>query len=169
MISMIKERLDAALDRLQRYLSFFLHRGSRNWRTTFLRARIHELEQEENADIRYLRWQLTKLRAENTSLKNRRNELCTGAAPLFNMPGEELRQIACRYQVVSLDGSSGWVVVMEHCVFCGCELETTPFRTERDALLYAALLQTAGYQPKRNLSCPSCYEEYEKSVELSKD
>lgn len=40
---------------------------------------------------------------------------------------------------------------------------------ERDALLYAALLQTAGYQPKRNLSCPSCYEECENSVELSKD
>ena len=40
---------------------------------------------------------------------------------------------------------------------------------ENDALLYAALLQGAGYQPKRNLSCPSCYEEYEKSVELSKD
>ena len=35
----------------------------------------------------------------------------------------------------------------------------------QDALLYAALLQTAEYQPRRNLSCPSCYEEYEKSLE----
>ena len=132
-----------------------------------MRARIQELEQEENADIKYLRWQLTRLRAENTELRNQVNECCAGFVPLFHMPVEKLRQTACRYQVVPLDGGAGWAVVMEHCVFCGCELETAPFRTERDALLYAALLQTAGHRPKNNLSCTRCYSEYLESTELS--
>ncbi len=158
--------MKTALERFRRYLSFFIHRGSRNWRTTFLRARIHELEQEENADIKYLRWQLIKLRAENTRLESRGNEICAELMPLFHMPVEELRQTACRYQVMPLDGGAGWAVVMEHCVFCGCELETAPFRTERDALLYAALLQTAECRPKNNLSCTRCYSEYLESTEL---
>ncbi len=132
-----------------------------------MRARIQELEQEENADIKYLRWQLTRLRAENTELRNQVNECCAGFVPLFHMPVEKLRQTACRYQVMPLDGGAGWAVVMEHCVFCGCELETAPFRTERDALLYAALLQTAGHRPKNNLSCTRCYSEYLESTELS--
>lgn len=159
--------MKTVLERFRRYLSFFIHWGSRNWRTTFLRARIHELEQEENADIKYLRWQLIKLRAENTRLESRGNEICAELMPLFHMPVEELRQTACRYQVMPLDGGAGWAVVMEHCVFCGCELETAPFRTERDALLYAALLQTAGHRPKNNLSCTRCYSEYLESTELS--
>lgn len=159
--------MKTVLERFRRYLSFFIHRGSRNWRTTFLRARIHELEQEENADIKYLRWQLVKLRAENTRLESRGNEICAELMPLFHMPVEELRQASCRYQVMPLDGGAGWAVVMEHCVFCGCELETAPFRTERDALLYAALLQTAECRPKNNLSCTRCYSEYLESTELS--
>ena len=158
--------MKTVLERFRRYLSFFIHRGSRNWRTTFLRARIHELEQEENADIKYLRWQLVKLRAENTRLESRGNEICAELMPLFHMPVEELRQASCRYQVMPLDGGAGWAVVMEHCVFCGCELETAPFRTERDALLYAALLQTAECRPKNNLSCTRCYSEYLESTEL---
>ncbi len=83
-----------ALDRFRRYLSFFIHRGNRNWRTALLRARIHELEQEENADMKYLRWQLTRLRAENTRLRDRGNEVCAGIVPLFHMPVEKLRQTA---------------------------------------------------------------------------
>ena len=157
----------AVLDRFRQYLSFFIHRGERNWRATLLRARIHELEQEENADIKYLRWQLTRLRAENTRLREQGNEVCAGIAPLFHMPLEKLRQIACRHQVVPLDGGSRWAVVREHCVFCGCALETVPFRTERDALLYATLLQAAEYRPKNSLSCESCYNEYVEITDLS--
>lgn len=100
-------------------------------------------------------------------MRNRGNEVCASAAPLFHMPVEELRQTACRYQVVPLDGGSRWAVVREHCVFCGCTLETVPFRTERDALLYAALLQAAEYRPKNSLSCSRCYSEYLESTELS--
>ena len=160
--------MKAMLDWLRSFLSALSRRRSKDsLRTTLLQIRADELEGKENADIKYLRWQLTKLRAENTDLRNRGNEVCASAAPLFHMPVEELRQTACRYQVVPLDGGSRWAVVREHCVFCGCALETVPFRTERDALLYAALLQTAGHRLKNNLSCTRCYSEYLESTELS--
>lgn len=41
------------------------------------------------------------------------------------------------------------------------------FQSERDALLYTALLQTAGFRPRNNLSCSQCYSEYLKSSGLS--
>ena len=85
-------------------------------------------------------------------MRNRGNEVCASAAPLFHMPVEELRQTACRYQVIPPDGGTGWAVVREHCVFCGCTLETVSFRTERDALLYAALLQRREAAPLREIA-----------------
>ena len=160
--------MKAMLDWLRSFLSALSRRRPKDsLRTTLLQIRADELEGKENADIKYLRWQLTKLRAENTDLRNRGNEVCARAAPLFHMPVEELRQTACRYQVVPLDGGSRWAVVREHCVFCGCALETVPFRTERDALLYATLLQAAEYRPKNSLSCESCYNEYVEITDLS--
>ena len=36
------------------------------------------------------------------------------------------------------------------------------FPTERDALLFAALLQAIGYHPPHNIACPACYAEYHK-------
>ena len=160
--------MKTVLDWLRSFLSALSRRRPKdNLRTTLLQIRVDELEDKENADIKYLRWQLTRLRAENTDLRNWGNEVCASAAPLFHMPVEGLRQTACRYQVVPLDGGAGWAVVREHCVFCGCALETAPFRTERDALLYAALLQTAGYRPKNNLSCEQCYNEYVEVTDLS--
>ena len=132
-------------------------------------ADAEDVEGNLEQDAKYLRFQLIKLRAENTDLRNQANGLCVSGSELFHMTRGQLRQLACRYEIRETDGEPGWLVVVNHCVFCGCGLETVAFSTERDALLYAALLQTAGYQPKRNLSCPSCYEEHEKSVELSKD
>lgn len=159
--------MKAMLDWLRSFLSALSRRRPKDsLRTTLLQIRADELEGKENADIKYLRWQLTKLRAENTDLRNRGNEVCASAAPLFHMPVEELRQTACRYQVIPPDGGTGWAVVREHCVFCGCTLETVSFRTERDALLYATLLQAAGHRPQNSLSCSRCCSEYLESTEL---
>ncbi len=130
-------------------------------------AEAELLEQgEENQDVRFLRLQLTKLRADNTELQNRANDWRAQFPVLLNMPEGQLQEIACRYEIREADSKSGWLVALDHCVFCGCGLETTAFGTRRDALLYVALLQVVGYRPKHNLSCPSCYEEYEKSIAL---
>ena len=88
-------------------------------------------------------------------------------AALFHMPEEDLRKAACRYEVYPSDDGGGWTVVVEHCVFCGCAVKTEAFQSERDALLYTALLQTAGFRPRNNLSCSQCYSEYLKSSGLS--
>ena len=41
-------------------------------------------------------------------------------------------------------------------------MDVYTFPTERDALLFAALLQAAGYHPPHNIACSSCYAEYQK-------
>ena len=130
-------------------------------------ADAEKVEKDMEQDARYLRLQLTKLRAENNDLRNRNNDLWVKCSELFHMTQDQLWTVACRYEIQKADSKAGWQVVVNHCVFCGCGLETVAFSTKRDALLYAALLQTAEYQPKRTLSCPSCYEEYEKSIALS--
>lgn len=118
-------------------------------------------------DIRFLRFQLTKLRAEKTELLSRMDGLRDKFSALLNMTEEQLQDDACRYDVWEADHEPGWFVATDHCVFCGCGLEVTDFRTRRDALLYAALLQTVGYRPKHNLSCPACYAKYEETREIS--
>ena len=118
-------------------------------------------------DVRFLRFQLTKTRSELTGLSQRPDSFPQRFAALFHMPEENLRKAACRYEVYPSDDGGGWTVVVEHCVFCGCAVKTETFQSERDALLYTALLQTAGFRPRNNLSCSQCYGEYLKSSGLS--
>lgn len=124
-----------------------------------------EVANDPEQDIRFLRFQLTQARAELTELNQRPNSFPQSFAALFHMPEEMLCQLPCRYEI----GRSGesWTVVLERCVFCGCALEVVPFHTRRDALLYTALLQAAGYRPKNNLSCAQCYNEYVEVTDLS--
>lgn len=158
--SAIRQRWDAVLSRLRFLRPFSLSRHPRDWRVMFLRARVRELEAKEHEDIKYLRFQLTRTRAENTNLQNQVNSGCVQFATLLSMSEEELRKAASCYEVSPSDDDSNWTVVVEHCALCGCELETAPFRTERDALLYSALLNVAGYHARNNLSCSQCYREY---------
>ena len=39
-------------------------------------------------------------------------------------------------------------------------MDVYPFQSERDALLFAALLKVVGYQPPHNIACEKCYQEY---------
>ena len=156
-------QLCAALQRFCCRLSLFMARHFIDRESEW--ADAEEMEGEAGQDARFLRLQLTKARAENTDLKSRTNDFGERFAALFHVPDSGLREIARSYEIRRKPGGTSCEVVLEHCVFCGCAVETKAFQHERDALLYAALLQTAGYQPKRNLSCPFCYDEYEKSLE----
>lgn len=130
-------------------------------------ADAEQVDDSLEQDIRFLRFQLTKTRSELTELSQRPDSFPQRFAALFHMPEEDLRKAACRYEVYPSDDGGGWTVVVEHCVFCGCAVKTEAFQSERDALLYTALLQTAGFCPKNNLSCSQCYSEYLKSSGLS--
>ena len=165
--SAIKLRWDALFSRLRFIRPFSLSWRPRDWQVTFLRARVRELEAKESEDIKYLRFQLTRTRAENIRLQNQVQDSGIRFAALFHMPEEDLHKAACRYEVYPSDDGGGWTVVVEHCVFCGCAVKTEAFQSERDALLYTALLQTAGFRPRNNLSCSQCYSEYLKSSGLS--
>ncbi len=167
MIAVMMYQLCAALQRFCRRLSLFMARHFIDRESEW--ADAEELGEDAGQDARFLRLQLAKVRAENTDLKSRTNDFGERFAALFHMPDGRLREIVRSYEIRWKPGGTSCEVVLEHCVFCGCAVETKAFQSERDALLYVALLQTAEYQPRRNLSCPSCYEEYEKSLECSKD
>jgi len=158
------DRLYAALYRFCHCLGSFLDRH-RSSEEPYPWIEDEVLEDEEQR-LKYLQIQLTKLRADNTELQSRADDWQKDFSALFSMPLGQLRALASRYEVWGSDGK-GWFIAVEHCVFCGCALEIVPFQTERDALLYAALLQTVGYRPKHNLSCSSCYHEYEETHEIS--
>ena len=130
-------------------------------------ADAEQMDDSLEQDVRFLRFQLTKTRSELTELSQRPDSFPQRFAALFHMPEEDLRKAACRYEVYPSDDGGGWTVVVEHCVFCGCAVKTEAFQSERDALLYTALLQTAGFCPRNNLSCLQCYSEYLKSSGLS--
>ena len=130
-------------------------------------ADVEQVDDSLEQDVRFLRFQLTKTRSELTELSQRPDSFPQRFAALFHMPEEDLRKAACWYEVYPSDDGGGWTVVVEHCVFCGCAVKTEAFQSERDALLYTALLQTAGFCPRNNLSCSQCYSEYLKSSGLS--
>ena len=145
-------------------------RDALRWLFTLDEPQWADAEQVDDSleqDVRFLRFQLTKTRSELTELSQRPDSFPQRFAALFHMPEEDLRKAACRYEVYPSDDGGGWTVVVEHCVFCGCAVKTEAFQSERDALLYTALLQTAGFRPRNNLSCSQCYSEYLKSSGLS--
>lgn len=167
MMAGIIYHLCAALQQFCRRLSLFMARHFIDRESEW--ADAEELGEDTGQDVRFLRIQLLKVRAENTDLKSRTSDFGERFAALFHIPDGGLRDIACDYEIRRRSDGTSFKVVLEHCVFCGCAVKTEIFQHERDALLYRALLQTVEYQPRRNLSCPPCYEEYEKSLELSKN
>lgn len=147
------------LHRLHMRLNWFLGRYVVSGELRYLRKRVKELEAGENQDIRFLRLQLAKLRAENTDLQSRADDWRIKFSELFTMTEGQLYEHAHHYDIWEADDAPGWFVAANNCVFCGCGLEVAAFRTKRDVLLYGALLHTMGYHPRHNLCCSSCYAE----------
>lgn len=75
------------------------------------------------------------------------------------MSNEELRK-ASRLSVRRSESVPGWEAVTSFCCLGGCDMDVYPFPSERDALLFAALLKAVGYQPLHNVACAECYQEY---------
>ncbi len=74
-------------------------------------------------------------------------------------PLERLRS-AARFPV--RETGSSWIVAAGHCCLCGCDLDIHTFQSERDALLFACLLNAVGYEPPHNIACSPCHAEYMK-------
>ena len=108
------------LHRLHVRLNCFLGRYAVSGEHRYLRMRVKELEEGENQDIRFLRFQLTRLRAEKNELLSRADDLRDKFSALFCMTVEQLQDAACRYDIWEADCGPGWFVAADHCTFCGC-------------------------------------------------
>ena len=82
-------------------------------------------------------------------------------APVLMKTDAQLRREA-RFCVQRSEDGMSWETVTEHRCLGGCDMGVYTFSTERDALLFAALLQAAGYRPPHNIACSACYAEYQK-------
>lgn len=125
MMAVMMYQLCAALQRFCRRLSLLMARHFIDRESEW--ADAEELEGEAGQDARFLRLQLAKARAENTDLKSRTNDFGERFAALFHMPDGGLREIARSYEIWRNLSGTSYEVVLEHCVFCGCAVETKAF------------------------------------------
>ena len=104
---------------------------------------LREKLEKSQRDVNYLKFQLTKTRADKFEL-------------------DEQLKSELRFHVQEAEAGTGWDVVTDHCCLGGCDMNVRAFRTERDALLFARLLKAVDYRPSHNIACPACYEEHMK-------
>jgi len=78
---------------------------------------------------------------------------------VFCTPVEQLREPS-GFLARRTENGTGWETVTGFCCLGGCDMDVYSFQSERDALLFAALLKTVGYQAPHNIACSACYQEY---------
>lgn len=121
---------------------------------------LHSLRKQleaRNRELQALRSQLAQAQAD---LRQKPYKLRGAIAALFALSDKSLRATV-RFPIWKALTGSGWEVVTDYCCLGGCDMDVYSFRTEREALLYTALLNAVGYQPMHNIACRACYEEYE--------
>lgn len=105
--------------------------------------------------------QLMEARAEITALRRQKGDLRPALARVLKKTDEELRaSVYCAVQPA--ENTCEWETVTERCCLGGCDMGVYTFPTEREALVFAALLEAIGYRPDHNTACSSCYAEYRK-------
>ena len=108
-----------------------------------------------------LQYQLTKARAEKYELERMPTMIRDTLADYFCMPVESLRKQAWTH-VRETESKDGWEVVTKHCCLGGCDMDVYTLPSERDALIFLAVLRAIGYRPPHNVACERCYAEYTK-------
>lgn len=110
-------------------------------------------------ELRRAQAQLIEARAEITALRRQKDDLRPSLARVLKKTDEELRA-SIRCAVQPAEDTREWEAVTEQCCLGGCDMGIYAFSTEREALLFSALLEAAGYRPDHNTACSSCYDEY---------
>lgn len=117
--------------------------------------------EDKERDLKYLQFQLAKVRADNTELRQLHSTLAAVFADVLSRSNEQLRRFPA-HTVRETADRTGWEVVTAHCCLGGCDLDVYAFPTERDARLLSVLLTAMQYHAPNNRACPSCYAEYMK-------
>ena len=101
-------------------------------------------------------------RKDLASLKSEseRRDIRLLAELLSKTDAELQKHIRCIVQPA--ENGQTWETVTATCCLGGCDMDVFTFRTKRDALIFSALLEAAGYRPGHNIACPECYAEYMK-------
>lgn len=110
-------------------------------------------------ELRRAQARLMEARAEIAALRRQKGELRPVLAHVLKKTNEELRA-SMRCAVQPAEDLRKWETVTEQCCLCGCDMGVYPFSTEREALVFSALLEAIGYRPGHNTACSSCYAEY---------
>ena len=147
-----------------------LHRWRQGLRTFLVRllcclnrksAAFEKKLAERDREIQRLKLQLAQAWADLPKLRQQASELPAYFDAVLKKSDAQLRAELRFCVQISEDGAS-WEVVTVHCCLDGCDMGIYTFRSEREALLFAALLQAGGYHPPHNIACPACYAEYRK-------
>lgn len=115
------------------------------------------LEQE----VRRLQVQLMEAHLENESLRRQKGELRPILAAVLKKTDEELRTYT-HCVIRPTEDACEWEAVTEQCCLGGCDMGVYSFSTEREALVFSALLEVLGYRPNHRTACPTCYAEFRK-------
>lgn len=130
------------------------------------RAAVHAAKKQHSCwelvpqgELDHLHLQLTEAQEELYELRRRPQDWKEIIYRLLCMPDEQLRENA-QLPVRHSKTGAGWETVTGFCCQCGCDIDVDvhPFRSERDALLFSAVLKTIGYQVPHNVACLDCFQ-----------
>ena len=82
-------------------------------------------------------------------------------AKALQMSDEDLRALRA-FPVSPAEDGTAWEVVTQVCSLGGCHMSVYSFADERNAQVFAALLEHTGCRLRYDTACPSCYAEYQK-------
>ena len=74
---------------------------------------------------------------------------------VLQMTDEQLKNIPY-LQVRENKSVPGWEAVTGFCCLGGCDMDVYSFPSERDAMLFLALLGAVDYQPPLHIACEEC-------------
>lgn len=80
---------------------------------------------------------------------------------VLQMPDEDLRALRA-FPVSPAEDGTAWEVVTQICSLGGCHMRVYSFVDERNAQIFAALMEHTGCRLCYDTACPSCYAEYQK-------
>lgn len=156
-------RVGAGIHSLYVCFSGTFTKGYRYHGRSYQEIVLEQKLEKKRLDMEYLKYQLAVVRADNSELQNWRLSFKNAFADILAKTNEEL-ELTGELRVQRTESGLDWEVVTEQCCLGGCDMGVYRFCEERDALLFAALLESVGYKVPHDMACPECYEAHMKEA-----
>lgn len=163
MLKRLKKSVEAGLYSLCDRFSCAFRKRQRYHGRSYQEIVLEQKLEKNRLDMEYLKYQLAVVRADNSELQNWRLSFKDTFAEILAKTNEE-QELTGELMVQRTDDGLDWEVVTEQCCLGGCDMGVYRFREERDAILFAALLESVGYKVPHDMACPECYEAYMKDA-----